>query len=145
MADRFTNKAQPMVLTDRLKRVAEEQTVGGHFEGESKRERKVGNEREVVVDIFKRGHDPQNIAKSGTYFMRVSLRSMVDPRIISRFEIDIERYSSESELVQQALIGGGAVAEADIENRGATWDPDHVAKQAAEAMKELLAEINKQE
>ena len=31
------NQGQPLLLVDRLKQVAEEQTVGGHFEGEDLR------------------------------------------------------------------------------------------------------------
>lgn len=138
------NQGQPLLLVDRLKQVAEEQTVGGHFEGESKRERKVGHDQEVVVDIIKRGRTVNNVlaGTSGTYFMRVSLRCPMDPKIITRFEIDIERYSTERELLEQALAGGAAVAIAQIENRGARWDPDYVATQAREAMRELLHDIS---
>lgn len=137
------NPAQPLNLKDRLIRIAEEAHVGGHFEGESKRERKVGHDQEVVVDIFKRGRNPYALdQKPGTYFMRVSLRCPINPQIITRYEIDIERYTTERELMAEAYKGGGLVATAQIEQRGARWDPDYVAKQAAEAAKELLAEIN---
>jgi hypothetical protein len=139
------NPSQPLVLADRLKRIADEQNVGGHYEGESRRERKVGNNREVVVDIFKRGVNPYALdQKAGTYFMRVSLRSMIDSRIITRFEIDIDRYSTDSELCKQARIGGGVVSGSDNEKRGARWDTEYVANQAHEAIRELLAEITKQ-
>lgn len=141
-----SNPAQPLTLKDRLIQIADEAHVGGHYEGESKRERKVGHDQEVVVDIFKRGRTPETVlaGTSGTYFMRVSLRCPMDPKIITRYEIDIERYTTERELMAEAFKGGGLVAVAQIENRGAQWDPDYVAKQAAEAAKELLAEINKQ-
>lgn len=137
MDDDIKNKSQPLILKDRLKTVASEHTVGGHYEGESNRERSVGKEREVVVDVLKRNVGPAR----GTYFLRVSLRSMVRSDIISRFEIDIDRYSSEADLLQQVMLGGASVAIADIENRGATWDPDYVAHQAVAAAKELFAEL----
>ena len=50
--DDTKNPSQPLALSGRMKRVAEEQNVGGHFEGESERERDVGNNTLVVVDIF---------------------------------------------------------------------------------------------
>lgn len=138
------NPAQTLVLRDRLRQVAEEQAVGGHFEGESKRERKVGHEREVVVDIFKRLANPHALIGTvqGTYFLRVSLRCPIDTKYITRFEIDIDRYTTERALLEQVFIGGGAIAEAQNENRGARWDCGYVAKQAVEAGKELLKEIN---
>lgn len=137
------NPAQPLTLRDRLIKVAEEHGVGGHFEGESKRERKVGYEQEVVVDILKRGRNPYALDdREGTYFMRVSLRNPIRPEMITRYEIDIERYTTEREFMAEAFKGGGLVAQTQIEKWGATWDPDYVAKQAAEAARELMAEIN---
>lgn len=137
------NPSQPLNLKDRLTRIAEEQAVGGHFDGESRRERRVGHDQEVVVDIFKRGLDPNALdKKAGTYFMRVSLRNPIRPALITRYEIDIERYNNERELTAEAYKGGGIVAVKQVEEWGAKWDPDYVANQAAEAMKELLAEIN---
>ena len=139
----MSNPAQPLNLKDRLIQIAEEQQTGGYFDGESKRERGVGLDQEVVVDIFKRGFNPNAMEKRpGTYFMRVSLRCPVRPDIITRYEIDIERYTSERELVAEAFKGGGIIATAQIEQRGAKWDPDYVAKQAGEAAREILAEIN---
>lgn len=138
--DDTENPAQPLALSGRMKLVAEEQNVGGHFEGESERERDVGNNTLVVVDIFKRlvGLD------AGTYYLRVSLRCPVDPRIITRYEIDLDKYNTETEFLKEVEIGGGAIAEAQCEKRGATWDCEFVAKQARAAAVELLHEIDKQ-
>lgn len=138
--DDTKNPSQPLALSGRMKQVAEEQNVGGHFEGESERERKVGNDTLVVVDVFKRtvGID------AGTYYLRVSLRCPVDPRIITRYEIDLDKYNSEAEFLKEVEIGGGAIAEAQCEKRGAKWDCEFVAKQARAAAVELLHEISKQ-
>ena len=134
------NPSQPLALKGKMKLVAEEQNVGGHFEGESERERDVGHNTLVVVDIFKRlvGID------AGTYYLRVSLRCPIDPRIITRYEIDLDKYNSEAEFLREVEIGGGAIAEAQCANRGAKWDCEWVAKQAREAAVELLHEIDKQ-
>lgn len=137
----YRNPSQPIRLMDHLALVAEENAVGGHYEGESRRERAVGRTREVVVDIFKREMNLAELGKVGTYFMRVSLRSAVNPEIILRFDQDISPSTNESELTKIAMIAGGALAEQDCELRGADWDPDLVAKAAKDAAKELLAEI----
>ena len=138
--DDTKNPSQPLAISGLMKQVAEEQNVGGHFEGESERERKVGVDEVVVVDIFKRniGFD------AGTYYMRVSLRCPMDPRIITRYEIDLDKYNTEAEFLTEVEIGGGAIAEAQCEKRGATWDCEWVAKQAREAAVELMREIHKQ-
>jgi len=138
--DDTKNPSQPLAISGRMKQVAEEQTVGGHFEGESERERKVGKDEIVVVDIFKRtaGLD------AGTHFLRVSLRCPIDTRIITRYEIDLDKYNTEEEFLREVEIGGGAIAEAQCEKRGAQWDCEHVAKQARAAAAELLHEIQKQ-
>ena len=140
MTDDTKNPSQPLALSGRMKQVAEEQNVGGHFEGESERERRVGHDTLVVVDVFKRtvGVD------AGTYYLRVSLRCPVDPRIITRYEIDLDKYNSEAEFLREVEIGGGAIAEAQCEKRGAEWDCEFVAKQARAAAVELLHEISKQ-
>lgn len=137
MAD---NPADPIINKQRMREVADESAVGHDYEGESQREREVGHSREVVVDIFKRRIGPD----AGTYFLRVSLRSMIKPKIISRYEIDLDQYSTEREFLNIVSIGGGAVAESDNEKRGATWDCEYVAKQAREAAMELLHDINAQ-
>jgi hypothetical protein len=140
MADDTKNPSQPLAISGRMKQVAEEQNVGGHFEGESERERKVGIDQEVVVDIFKR-----NVGvDAGTYYLRVSLRCPINPNIITRYEIDLDKYSTESEFLKAVQIGGGAIAETQCEKRGAQWDCEYVAQQAREAAAELLHEINKQ-
>jgi hypothetical protein len=140
MGDDTKNPAQPLALSGLMKQIAEEQNVGGHFEGESERERKVGIDSMVVVDIFKRtvGID------AGTYYLRVSLRCPVNTQIITRYEIDLDKYSTESEFLKAVEIGGGAIAEAQCVNRGAKWDCEFVAKQARAAAVELLHEISKQ-
>lgn len=138
--DDTKNPSQPIALSGLMKQIAEEQNVGGHFEGESQRERKVGIEEVVVVDIFKRlvGLD------AGTYYLRVSLRCPIDTRIITRYEIDLDKYNSEAEFLREVEIGGGAIAEAQCEKRGAKWDCEWVAKQARAAAVELLHEIQNQ-
>jgi hypothetical protein len=137
------NLSQPLNVVDRLKEVAEEQSVGDHFEGESRRERKVGRSREVVVDIFKREADLSRIGKAGTFFLRVSLRSMTRPKVIMRFEIDIDRYANERDLIKQAMIGAGALAEQDNERRRAKWNPEDIARAGEDAAKELFADLNR--
>jgi len=140
MNDNTKNRAQPLALSGKMKVVAEEQNVGGHFDGESERERNVGNNTLVIVDIFKRlvGLD------AGTYYLRVSLRCPIDSRIITRYEIDLDKYSTEAEFLREVEWGGGAIAERQCEKRGAQWDCEFVAKQARAAAVELLHEINKQ-
>ena len=138
MADDTINPSQPLAISGKMKIVAEEQSVGGHFEGESERERKVGHDTLVVVDIFKRlvGLD------AGTYYLRVSLRCPVNPQIITRYEIDMDKYDTEADFLKAVEWGGGAIAEAQVKNRGAKWDCEYVAKQARAAAVELLHEID---
>lgn len=143
------NPAQSLILVDRLKEIADEMHVGGHYEGESKRALRASPESDtqVTVDIFKRGRNPYALdQKAGTYFLRVSLPSRtISPitrsRLTTRYEIDIDRYSSERELMEEAFKGGGLIAVTQVEKHGERWDPDFVASQAAAAMRELLAEI----
>lgn len=131
--------AAPVLRKDRMRVLAEEQETGGHFEGESERERKVGIDHEVVVDLFER----QVGALKGTYFMRVSLRSQVRFAKIYRSDVDLDRYISESDFLNVVEISGGALAEADNEY-GAKWDTEYVAKQARKAASELFREVNDQ-
>ena len=131
--------AQPILRKDKVINPAEEQEVGGHFEGESNRERMVGVDREVVVDIFKRTMG----AAKDTYFMRVSLRSAVRSRMIYRSDIDLDKYSSEREFLHLVEVSGGALAEHDNE-KGANWDSAYVARQARAAAAELLHDIDEQ-
>lgn len=138
--DDTKNPSQPLAISGRMKQVAEEQNVGGHFEGESERERSVGIDSAVVVDIFRRNMG----LGAGTHYLRVSLRCPVDPRIITRYEIDLDKYNTEAEFLREVEIGGGAIAEAQCEKRGANWDCEWVAKQARAAAVELLHEIQKQ-
>ncbi len=132
--------ADTLVRKERSQIIAEEQDVGAHFDGESERERKVGVDREVVVDIFKR-----NLGKlAGTLFLRVSLRSMIKTDIILRYEIDLDRYSSESDFLKMVEVGAAALAEQDCERRGATWDCEYVGQQARKAAAELIHDIDDQ-
>ena len=131
--------ANPLVRKDRIQgEIADEQSVGAHFDGESDRERKVGFDREVVVDVFCRDVGPLK----GTHFMRVSLRSMIESKIILRYELDVDRYQSEREFLDAVQIGAGALAEQDCEKRGATWDCEYISKVARGAARELLHDIN---
>ncbi len=140
MTDDTKNPSQPLAKSGRMKQVAEEQNVGGHFEGESERERKVGVDQLVVVEIFRRNIGPN----AGTFYLRVSLRCPINPRIITRSEIDLARYSTERDFLRAVEIGGGAIAEEQCAKRGAQWDCEWVAKQARAAAVELLHEIQNQ-
>jgi len=104
----MSNPADPIIRKDLMRQWAEEQLVGDRNDAESKRERTVGHEREVVVDIFKRNVGPDK----GTFFLRVSLRCPIKPHIITRYEIDLDRYSTERDFLNMVEIGGAAVAEA---------------------------------
>ena len=142
MDDDFTtrNPSAPLSKKGQMDRVAEEQNVGGHFEGESERERNVGHDELVVVDIFKRNIGPD----AGTYFLRVSLRNPIKLNLIGRFEADMDRYSNEADFLKVVEAGAGALAEDQCERWGAKWDCEYVARQAKEAAVELMREINDQ-
>jgi len=105
------NPSDPIVRKDIMRQWADEMLVGDRNEGESLRERTVGHEREVVVDVFRRLVGPD----AGTYFLRVSLRSIMPKwtHIISRCEIDLDRYNTEREFLTHVRVCGGSVAEAD--------------------------------
>ncbi len=142
MADQHDDQdahATPVLRKDRMRGLAEEQEVGGHFEGESLRERKVGITEEVVVDLFQRRLG----ALTGTYFMRVSLRSQIRYAKIYRSDVDLDRYTTEGDFLNMVAISGGALAEHDNEY-GAKWDTEYVAKQARKAAAELFREVNEQ-
>lgn len=134
------NPSTPLALRGKMKLVAGEQNVGGHFDGESERERDVGNNTLVVVDIFKRNIGPD----AGTHYLRVSLRCPTNKKLITRHEIDLDKYSTEAEFLREVEWGGGAIAERQCEKWGASWDCEYVAKQARAAAVELLHEIDKQ-
>ena len=140
MEDSIKNPNQPLAISGKMKLVAEEMTVGGHFEGESERERAVGHDTLVVVDVFKREVGPDK----GTYFLRVSLRCPTKPQLITRYEIDLDKYDNEAAFLQAVEWGGGAIAERQCEKWGASWDCEFVAAQARAAAVELLHEIDKQ-
>ncbi len=106
---------------------------GDYFEGASERERKVGRDSQIVVDVFKR--------LNKTHFFRVSLRSIRQPKVITRYEVDVEQYNSESEFLKLCEVAGGAIAEHQCTNYGDRHDPDECAKAAREAAAELLHEL----
>jgi hypothetical protein len=106
---------------------------GDHFEGDSDRERKVGKQSLVVCDLFKRLDD--------TYFMRVSLRSIRKPGIISRYEIDLDRYTNEKDFYKAIGIAAGGLAEKQCEEYGDPHDPSECVKAGIEAASELLHDI----
>lgn len=130
--------SQPVTDKDRMVNWADESDVGDHFAGESKRENRVGIDREVEVTLFKRNIGSDN---PGTFFLRVSLGSQIKKGHLFRYDVDIERYSNDAELFKQVAIAAGALAERDIGAYGATWDPEYVASQAHAAAKELLKEL----
>ncbi len=138
-ADDQNAHAIPVLRKDRMKVLAEEQEVGGHFEGESLREGRVGIQEEVVVDLFKRVKG----SLVGTYFARVSLRSQVRFAKVYRSDVDMDRYTNESDFLNVVGVAGGALAEADNET-GASWDTEYVAKRARAAASELLHEVSEQ-
>lgn len=129
--------AVPVLRKDRQTGLAEEQETGGHFEGESLRERKVGIDREVVVDLFQRRLG--NLV--GTFYVRVSLRSQVRYARIYRTNVDLDRYVTEGDFLNMVAISAGALAETDNE-RGANWDTEYVARRAREGASEIFNEVN---
>lgn len=133
------NKTHSLINKDRIKRIADEHDVGGYFEGESNRERKVGVQRVVVVDIFKR--PPEIIGTQPSYFVRVSLRSKLRPYIIHRWDVDVDHLTNEREFLSMVTTAAGALAENDIEKYGPGWNPDEVAKEGLEAGKEFLSDF----
>ena len=102
-------------------------------------------DQEDVVDICKRNVGPD----AGTHFLRVSLvvpnRLFHGLKMTSRYEIDLDQYNNEADFLRVVEIGGGVLAERQCEKWGATWDCEHVAKQARAAAVELLHEIDTQQ
>lgn len=134
------NPSTPIIRKNLMRQWAEDQLTGDRNDGESKRERDVGHNKEVVVDIFRRDFG----VDKGTYFLRVSLRSMISKQIIMRYEIDFDKHNSEDEFLADVQVGGAALAEADNLKRGANWDPGYVAEQAREASRELFHDMAEQ-
>lgn len=133
-------KSETLLDKDRMRVVADEQSTGVDFEGESERERSVGKDRLVTVDIFKRTTG----SAKGTYWLRVSLRCPTKPQLITRHEIDLDTFISERDFLRAVEIGGGAIAERQCEKYGADWDCEFVASQAKSAAQELLREYQDQ-
>jgi hypothetical protein len=130
------NPSKPLLFKGRMDTVAEEQAVGGHFEGESERERKVGVDELVVVDVFQRS--------DGTHYLRVSLRNPLKSNLITRAEADLDRHTNEADFLKNVTIMGGALAEDQCERHGAVWDCENVAKEARRAGALFLNEIKEQ-
>lgn len=108
-----------------------EENKGDKFEGENYvNNSKLGTESLVTVDLFKR--------RNNTHFVRVSLRSDVRPEVITRSEIDMDKYTNEKEFLRVVGIAGAAIAESQDETYGDKHDPIECAKVAVEAASELL-------
>jgi hypothetical protein len=101
------------------------------FAGENYKSNKdLGIQSLVTVDLFKR--------PNGTFFMRVSLRSDVKRTNISRYEIDLDRHTNESDFLREVEIAGGALAGHQSTLYGDQHDPSECAKAAREAAREIL-------
>lgn len=134
------NPADPLIGKARTNDIAEEMAVGDDFEGESVRERKVGVSEEVVVEIFKRNVGPYR----GSFFLRTSIRSRVDSRIILRHNINIDKNSSDRDILAAVFLQAAALAEQDCELRGAMWDCEKTGLVAQKAARDMLKEWNAQ-
>jgi hypothetical protein len=101
------------------------------FAGENKASNfKTGRESLVTVDLFKR--------TNGTFYMRVSLRSDVKPNVLSRYEMDMDRYAGEKEFLDSVMVAGGALAEHQYTMYGDRHDPDECARAARELARDIL-------
>ena len=108
-----------------------EENQGDKFEGENyANNRLLGVQSLVTVDLFKRPND--------THFVRVSLRSDVKPELITRSEIDMDRYTNQTDFLHTVYIAGAACAERQCEEYGDRHDPVECAKAASDAARELL-------
>lgn len=101
------------------------------FGGEDREaNRKTGRDSLVTVTLFRRHNK--------TFFFRVSLRSDLNKKVISRYELDVDQYSSEAEFLSAIQIAGGALAEHQNVTYGDVHDPDECAKSARESAVEIL-------
>lgn len=101
------------------------------FSGEDKdANRRTGRDSLVTVTLFQRPNK--------SFFMRLSLRSDVRPNVLTRYEIDLDKASSEAEFLRAVEIAGGAAAEHQCQMYGDRHDPDDCAKAAREAAAEIL-------
>jgi hypothetical protein len=108
-----------------------EEFIGDKFRGENYENNKLlGTESLVTVDLFRRANQ--------TFFLRVSLRSINKPSVISRHEIDIDRYPDQAACLNVVAAAGGALAEHQYEMYGDTHEPSECAKAAHEAAKEIF-------
>jgi hypothetical protein len=74
-----------------------------------------------------------------TGFIKVKLRSIARPRLISFKDIDVEGDSIRMRSAVAAV--GGALAEYQDEQYGDTHDPEECAKAAADAFDELWSDL----
>ena len=111
-----------------------EEFRGTNFEGENyANNKRLGTQSLVTVDVFKRGN--------GTHFMRVSLRSVRKPEIISRYEVNLDKYTNEADFLGEVAIAGGALAERQCQMYLDTHDPTECAKAAREAAVEVFRRL----
>ena len=111
-----------------------EEFQGDKFEGENyKNNRRLGRDTPVTVDLLQR--------LDKTFFLRVNVRSVVTPRIISRYEIDIAKYSNNREVLKLAGVAAGTAAEHQCESCGDRHDPVECAKVAVEEASRLLKNV----
>ncbi len=135
------NRSQSLIMSDRLLLVPEENAVGGDFEGDSRRDQEAGRKSSrsnVSFNIYQRNVRPV------TYFMRVSLKSQGGERLFIQFNMDVNRYDSESDIEMQAYIAGGNLAIKDMENHFATWDPEEIGREAVEAARVFFKDLAQQ-
>lgn len=104
---------------------------GSHFEGENyANNQRLGRDTLVTVDLFRR--------RNGTHFMRVSLRSVMKPEIISRVECDMDKYTSERDFLREVGVACGALAERQNTQYGDGHDPSDCVKAGVQAASEVL-------
>jgi len=106
---------------------------GDYYEGEHVSERTAGISNRVVVAVFKR--------RNSTHFFRVSLRSISRPQILSRYELDVDTYTSERDFLKAVAIAGGALAEHGYNTYGDNHDPVEIAKAACQVASDLLHDM----
>lgn len=103
----------------------------GPFGGENRKSNLLlGRQSLVTVDAFRR--------KNGSFFMRVQLRSDVKSNVISRYEVELDRYTDKRAFLRAVEIAGGALAEHQVETHKDRHDPGECAKVARELAESIL-------
>lgn len=136
------NPAQSLIENERFRLVPEEQAVGGPFEGESPRDLKAGVDRCVACNIYKR------VGLKDSYFMRVTLRSKTPGRsdILRQANMEVDRYSNDTDLAKVAYVMGGNLAIDDMEKvPGVIWDVGYVAQEAVDEFYAFMKTLRAQE